>query len=102
MLIFAVRYANSIKTRPSYIRKRSFKNFVPSDFIAAIQQASWLDVYLCTDVDLAVKLLSDKITVILDQMAPMRTVQIRTNYIPWLSKPTKDMKIQKSEKYNQQ
>ena len=91
MLIFAVRYANSIKTRPSYIRQRTYKNLLPYDFTTAIQQVSWLDVYLCTDVDLAVKLLSDKITAILDQMAPMRTVQIRTNYIPWLSKTTKDM-----------
>ena len=91
MLIFAVRYSSSIRSRPSYIRKRNFKNFVPSNFIAAIQQLSWLDVYLCSDVDMAVKLLSDKITFILDEMAPMKTIQIRSNYNPWLSQQTKDM-----------
>ena len=91
MLIFAVRYSSSIRSRPSYIRKRSFKNFIPSDFIAAIQQVSWLDLYLCSDVDRAVRLLSDKITFILDEMAPMKTVQIRTNYNPWLSQLTKDL-----------
>ena len=91
MLVFAVRYSISIKSRTSYIRKRSFKNFVPSEFIAAINQTSWLDVYLCQDVDKAVRLLSDKITFVLDTMAPMRTIQIRTNYNPWLSQLTKDM-----------
>ena len=91
MLIFAVRYANAIKSRPSYIRKRSFKNFVPSDCVTAVQQVSWLDVYLCIDVDLAVRLVSEKNIAILDQMAPMKTVQIRTNYIPWLSQLTKDL-----------
>ena len=95
MLIFAIRYAKSIRSLPNYIRKRSFKNFVPSDFIAAVQQVRWLDVYLCTDVDKAVKLLSNKITTILDQMAPMKTVQVRTNYNPWLSQQTKDLMIER-------
>ena len=41
-----------------------------------INQVSWLDFYLCQDVDKAVKVLSDKITFILDIMAPMKTIQI--------------------------
>ena len=91
MVIFATRYSNTVKARPSYIRKRSFKNFSPDDFKAAVQSLNFLDVYLCTEVDTAVKLLSEKITTILDNMAPMRTVQIRTNYNPWLSQQTKDL-----------
>ena len=35
--------------------------------------------------------MSTKITSILDIMAPMRTVQVRTNYAPWLSHETKDL-----------
>ena len=50
---------------------------------------------ICEDseglVDVAVRLLSEKRVAILDQMAPMKTVQIRTNYIPWLSQLTKDL-----------
>ena len=87
MLIFATRYARSIKTSPRYVRKRSYKNFNPEDFVAAIQQVSWLDIYLCEDVNTAVELLSSKITFILDTMA-MKTIQIRTRYAPWLSKYT--------------
>ena len=95
MMIFATRYSSSIKSSPSYIRKRSYKNFVPADFICAMQQVSWLDVYLCNDVNQAVRLLSSKITDVLDVMAPMKTVQIRNNYNPWLSQQTKDMMLER-------
>ena len=37
MLIFATRYSRSVKTSPRYVRKRSYKNFNPVDFSAAIQ-----------------------------------------------------------------
>ena len=91
MLIFAVRYANSIKAQPTYIRKRSFKNFNSSEFIDAVNQLSWLDIYLSTDVNTAVELLSAKINSVLDIMAPMKTFQVRTNYNPWLSQETKNL-----------
>ena len=91
MLIFAIRYSISIKTSPRYIRKRSYQNFNPEKFKAEIQKISWLDVYLSDNVNQAVKLMSDKITTVLDSMAPMRTVQVRTNYAPWLSQDTKHM-----------
>ena len=88
MLIFVTRYARSMKSSPRYVRKRSYKNFNPEDFVAAIRQVSWLDIYLCEDVNTAVELLSSKITFILDTMAPMKTIQVRTRYAPWLSKQT--------------
>ena len=91
MLIHAKRYSRSIKSNPRYIRKRSYKHFNPLSFIQAVQQVSWLELYLCNDVDLAVKMLTEKITFILDTMAPMRTVQIRKKYAPWLSKTTLDL-----------
>ena len=97
MLVFAVRYAKAIKSSPKYIRKRSYKNFCPEQFVAAIQQLSWLDVYLSTDVNSAVQLMSDKITFILDTMAPMRTIQVRKKFAPWLSKATLDMMKQRDQ-----
>ena len=88
MLIFATRYSRSMRSTPSYIRKRSYKNFNAEEFVAAIKQVSWLDIYLANDVDTAVEILSNKITFILDTLAPMKTVQVRTKYAPWLSKHT--------------
>ena len=41
------------------------------------------------NVDQAVNLLTQHLTFILDEMAPIKTIQMRTNYAPWLSKQTK-------------
>ena len=91
MLIFAVRKSKSMKTSPRYIRKRSYRNFDPTVFVRAVQQVSWLDVYLSSEVDEAVELFTSKLTEILDDMAPMRSIQVRTNYAPWLCKDTLEL-----------
>ena len=71
------------------IKKRSFKNFNPQAFVEAVMKISWLDVYLCDDVDTAVKLVTDKLNKILDEMAPIKIIQVRTHYAPWMSTETK-------------
>jgi hypothetical protein len=55
MLITGVRRSKSFKTSPRYIRKRNYKYFDKDLFISAVQEISWLDLYLCNDVDTAVK-----------------------------------------------
>ena len=62
MLIHAVRYSRAINSSSRYVRKRAYRNFDPGAFVEAVQHLSWLDLYLCEDVDTAVKLLSDKLT----------------------------------------
>ena len=44
---------------------------------------------MCEDVDQAVDLLTSKLNCILDQLAPVRTIQTRTRYAAWLSSGTK-------------
>ena len=56
--------------------------------ISRVKEISWLDLYLSENVDDAVALLTEKLTYILDEVAPMRTIQVRTRYAPWLSKRT--------------
>ena len=85
MLVFATRYSRSVKTSSRYVRKRSYRNFNPVEFVHAVQQVSWLDLYLCNDANAAVEMLTSKITFILDTLAPMKTIQVRTRYAPWLS-----------------
>ena len=41
--------------------------------------------------------MSDKITFILDTMAPMRTIQVRKKFAPWLSNATLDMMKQRDQ-----
>ena len=98
MLIFATRYSRSMRSTPRYIRKRCYKNFNAEEFVAAIKQVSWLDIYLAEDVNTAVTILSNKITFILDTLAPMKTIQVRTKYAPWLSKHTIELMKERNRK----
>ena len=91
MLILVVRQSKSIKTSSRYIRKRSYRHFNSAMFVKAVQELSWLDIYLCSDVDTAVEMLTKKLTGILDDMAPMRSIQVRANYVPWLSQDTLEL-----------
>ena len=91
MMISGIRRSRSFKLSPKYIRKRSYKRFDHNTFVKAVQQISWLDLYLCDDVDKALEIFTNNITGILDEMAPMRTLQIRTNYAPWLSEETLEL-----------
>ena len=88
-LILATRYSKVIRNNVRYVKKRSYKNFNPNEFISEVEKIRWWGVYQTESVDLAVQLFSDKLTTILDQLAPIKTVQTRTRYAPWLSQSTK-------------
>ena len=90
-LIKVTRYSKSMQRGVRFVRKRMFKNFVDEEFKQAVQELSWEDLYSCGDPNRAAEILTNKITGILDQMAPLRTVQVRKNYAPWLSDPTKEL-----------
>ena len=85
----------NITRNPRIIKKRSFKNFDAQEFQIAIGKISWWKIYSCEDVNLAVKMLSEEITKILDVMAPIKVIQVRTNYAPWLSPKTKELMKQR-------
>ena len=88
-LLLATRYSTSIKRKVRYVTKRCFKNFKNEDFIKAVRSINLWEIYQCSDADTALELLSNSLTQILDMMAPIRTIQIRENYAPWLSSETK-------------
>ena len=46
---------------------------------------------MTTDVNEAVQLFTNKITFILDQMAPVKTFQTTSKYCPWLTENTKKL-----------
>ena len=59
--------------------------------IEAVKNISWLEVYLCQDVNKATEMFTTKLGKILYMMAPMKTIQIRTKYAPWISDDTKKL-----------
>ena len=91
MMISGIRRSRSLRSSSRYIRKRSYKEFDPQIFLTKVQAISWVDLYLCDDVEKAVEIFTKNITNILDIMAPMKTFQVRANYAPFLSKETRDL-----------
>ena len=95
-MIYTVRYAKDINRKTRYMRKRQFKNFDVESFKSDIHAQKWLDIYMSTDVDSAVAKLTNKVTTILDRYAPVRTIQVRKHYAPWLSDETKHLMQQRN------
>ena len=96
-LIKVTRYAKTLQRSIRYVRKRVFKNFVDKDFQQAVKNLSWCNLYSCGDPERAVNILTGKLTTILDQMAPVRTIQVRSKYAPWLSDNTKQLLKRRNE-----
>ena len=44
---------------------------------------------MCEDAEQAACLLTNKLTLILDKLAPVKTFQVRNKYAPWLPDSTK-------------
>ena len=88
-LILAVRNSKSVISKPRIIKKRSYKNFDPVLFIQRISKISWWPVYSSENVDEAVEIVTKNINNILDEMAPVKVIQVRNNYSPWISNETK-------------
>ena len=90
-LIKVTRYAKTLQKSVRYVKKRSFKHFVESDFCSAVKNLSWWEVYSCDCAQQAAEVFTEKINNILDKMAPVRTFQVRVKYAAWLSEGTKDL-----------
>ena len=91
-----IRYTKSFKTLPRYVRKRSFKNFNEEDFKLKLQESNLEEILTYCDVNAAAEGLVDKITRILDFMAPIRTFQVRTHYVPGLEEETKRLQAERN------
>ena len=48
-----------------------------------------MDVYMCEDASQAAKILTNKLNTVLDRMAPVKKIQVRQNYAPWVTEECK-------------
>ena len=83
------KFSEDLKRTERYTTKISFKIFQPDPFQAAIRAMLELEACLATTCPTnAATILKSGITKILDIMAPVRTLQNRRNYVPFLSVET--------------
>ena len=96
-LVKVIRYTKSFKQLPRYVRKRSFKHFDDASFLQKLSESNMADVLNCDDTNSATELLVGKLSDILNTMAPITTIQIRSNYVPGLTKETKELQRKRDE-----
>ena len=85
------RFSKANVRSARYVRKRSYKEFCPEKFSEAVKQISWFELYMCDSPTQAADILTKKLSDILDNLAPVRTIQIRSKYAAWLSDTTKEL-----------
>ena len=90
-LVFAIRKSKSIIKQSRYIHKRCYKSFDLDAFMYDLENIKWWEVYKCDYVEQAVEHFTNTFVALLDKHIPLRVIQIRKNYVPWLSDQTKQL-----------
>ena len=88
-MLKVLRFSKSFKQLPRLVRKRSFKYFDTQDFLEKLSESNVEEVLGCNNVDAATELLVEILTHVLDSLAPIKTIQVMSNYVPGLSEETK-------------
>ena len=78
-LLKFTKFAKFIKQNPRYVRKRILKNFDDIKFREKLAESDLDNVHRSADVNEADDMLLHKLTSVLDKMAPIRTIQTRSN-----------------------
>ena len=91
-LIKVVRFSKDFKHLPRFVKKRSFKDFDPETFKTFVRDCGLEDILQIKDVEIAAEMFTDKLSKVLDRVAPVRRFQTRSNYAPWMTKDTKNLK----------
>ena len=65
-----IRYSKTSPTPAKTIRRRSYKNFLPEEFLSDLAKVDWEEVYSSQDVDLAAEIFTRKFVQVLNPHAP--------------------------------
>ena len=92
------RWSKTLPPTVRYIKKRMFRNFDPDIFRQEVsnmpEQQQILEV---DDVETAASLLTSGLTRILDRLAPLKRIQIKKQYAPYISEQTKQLQKRRAE-----
>ena len=90
LAVRVVKYCRTPVVKPQSIRRRCYKNFSVEDFLKDILYSN-INTSVSTHetVDGAAESFRNEFSAILDYHAPIKTIQIRKKYCPYLSAETK-------------
>ena len=90
MGIRIIRYSKNKLPKPQVVKRRSFKSFNIADFLTDIYYSNInISVKSHEDIELASEAFRNEFSAILDLHAPIKTIQLRNNYCPYLYDETK-------------
>ena len=88
--ISIIKKSKEIRTSPNTTKKRIYKNFDKEAFVAEIREAkqagTFENVFHQNDIDNAIDIFSDLYNSILNKHAPLKIIQNRSDYVPYVSK----------------
>ena len=95
MGILVTKLSREIRTSGRTIKKRIYRNFVPDEFLNDVKQAKeqgvFADMHNTEDIEKAGDIFTREFNRILDKHAPIKTIQNRTNYIPYITTEIKEI-----------
>ena len=90
LAVIVTKYAKAPNSKPQTVRKRSYKNFNVGSFLTDIYNSRINESVLeQDDIEEAAKVFEEMFSKILDAHAPIRTFQMRKNYLAEISAETK-------------
>ena len=93
--------SREVRTSPKTTKKRIYKYFGKEAFInyirIACENGMFSSLYETNNVDEATEIFTQQLNSIIDKHAPLKVIQNRSNYIPYISKTTKDTMFERDE-----
>ena len=96
-MIGYTRFSKDPPAAAATIRKRSYKIFKKQDYLKDLSEIDWTDVLCSQDLDLATEIFTRKLRYVLDIHAPWVKFQKRKFFIPWLTKETKQLIVERDK-----
>ena len=91
-IIMSRKFSKDFERAERYTRKRVFKNFKQEQFKREVSRMTELrDCLASTSADASAAILNHGISRVLETMAPVRTIQNRKSYVPYLTTGTKEL-----------
>ena len=94
MAVTITKFSRDISNLPKTLKKRNYRNFDPQTFLQDVQfninNGSFNSVLSTSDPNIAASHFSGIFGSILNKHAPLKTIQVRNNYSPWVSSATKE------------
>ena len=99
--VFITRFSREVRTSPRTTKKRIYKEFDPvkfkQDIINAKRNGAFENMHNQEDVDEAILLFTSAYNSVLDQHAPIKIIQNRNSYVPYISKEIKTLMNERNE-----